>query len=134
MHKALILVFLVTAAGWAENAAGPAENKVPAGAKAVGPGTYSYTDAQGKPWIYRETPFGGVYKLAPADVAMPAAQDANPTTATELGDSVRFEHRTPFGVTVWTRKKSDLTAEERGILDTHAASRKWLEDQRTESK
>src|SRR6266571_4542414 len=67
----------------------PAELTLPAGAKLVEPGTYTFTDAQGKKWIYRQTPFG----LARAeDKPVEADPTTNlATTATEDGDMVRFE-------------------------------------------
>jgi hypothetical protein len=39
------------------------------------------------------------------------------TTATEVGDSIRFERQSPFGVYRWTRKKADLTADERKLWE-----------------
>ena len=92
-----------------------AQNKIPAGAKPLSPGFYSHTDAQGKSWIYRETPFG-VYKLAPSDVDRAGAKDTDPPAVIDLGDSVRFERKTPFGLKVWTMKKSELSEEERALI------------------
>src|ERR1022692_4310867 len=63
---------------------------LPPGAKKVEPGTYTYTDAQGKKWIYRQTPFGlskAEDKPAPEAAAAPAGVV---TTATEDGDTIRF--------------------------------------------
>src|SRR5437899_12379691 len=73
----------------------PAEITIPAGATLVEPGTYSFTDAQGKKWIYRKTPFGiARAEDKPAElVAAPAAGSA--ITATEDGDTVRFERPGP---------------------------------------
>jgi hypothetical protein len=45
---------------------------------------------------------------------MPA--QPNPVTVTDLGDSFRFERRYPFGQNVWTRKKSELNDDEKGLL------------------
>ena len=100
-----------------------AENKIPAGAAEVQPYTYSYTDAQGKQWMYRQTPFGTT-KWEASDVP-PASVPAqpNPVTASESGDQVRFERTTPFGHYVWTKKKSDLTGDEKLLLNI-AAERK----------
>ena len=95
-----------------------AEEHLPAGAKEVRPFTYSYTDAQGKTWIYRQTPFG-LTKSSAADAAQQTeVKDAGiRTKATDLGDSVRFERATPFGVSVWTKKKADLDASERALIE-----------------
>src|SRR5215831_8772961 len=72
--------------------------EIPKGAVETEPGTFHYTDAAGKKWIYRKTPWG-VARMEdkPADTAA-AAQQAAPasdTTAgikvTEEGDTVHFE-------------------------------------------
>ena len=97
----------------------PAELTLPAGAKLVEPGTYSFTDAQGKKWIYRKTPFGlsrAEDKPAePLTTAAPAA--ASVITATEDGDSVRFERPGPFGPYRWEKKKSELSHDERSAWE-----------------
>src|SRR5712664_2444802 len=77
-------------AGAKKNTAPPAELTLPAGATLVEPGTYSFTDAQGKKWIYRKTPFGlARMEDKPADTAAPAPSASIATTATEDGDIVR---------------------------------------------
>lgn len=94
---------------------------IPAGAKEVEPNIYRYTDSNGKTWNYRRTPFG-ITKWD--DAALPsqpapesAAQDkTNPVTVTDLGDSYRFEKKTPFGGATWTRKKTELTDDDKDIL------------------
>ena len=93
----------------------PAELTLPAGAKLVEPGTYTFTDAQGKKWIYRQTPFG----LARAeDKPVEAAPTTNlATTATEDGDMVRFERPGPFGIYRWQKKKAELDEDERAALE-----------------
>jgi hypothetical protein len=93
----------------------PAELTLPAGAKMVEPGTYTFTDAQGKKWIYRKTPFG-LAKLEdkPADTsATPAAPAGSEITAREDGDTVRFERPGPFGIYKWQKKKSELADDEK---------------------
>src|SRR5216684_721969 len=78
----------------------PAEIVIPAGATQIEPATYTFTDAQGKKWIYRKTPFG-IARLEdkPADTsAAPAAAAGSEITAREDGDTVRFERPGPFGV------------------------------------
>jgi hypothetical protein len=90
---------------------------LPAGAKKVEPGTYTYTDAQGKKWIYRETPFGLAKmedKPAPEAAAAPAGAV---TKATEDGDTIRFERPGPFGVYRWQKKKKDLTDDEKAAWE-----------------
>lgn len=93
----------------------PAELTLPAGAKMVEPGTYTFTDAQGKKWIYRKTPFGlARLEDKPADTsAAPAAAAGSEITAREDGDTVRFERPGPFGVYKWQKKKSELADDEK---------------------
>lgn len=93
-----------------------AAEKIPAGAKEVQPYTYSYTDAQGNNWMYRQTPFG-VTKWQEKDIPKPAFPDQpNPVTVVDLGGQVRFERQTPFGRFVWTKKKTELSCDEKGLL------------------
>lgn len=97
-----------------------AENSIPAGAKEVEPYVYSATDAQGAQWMYRQTPFG-LTKWRPSDVPPPAVKEQpNPVTAADLGDRIRFERNTPFGQYVWTTKKSELTGDEKLLLNIAA--------------
>lgn len=98
-----------------------AADKIPAGAREVEPYTYAYTDAAGHQWMYRQTPFG-VTKWQPSDVPPPrATPQSNPVTVTDLGDSFRFERRTPFAQNVWTKKKSELSADEKELLKVAGA-------------
>jgi hypothetical protein len=79
--------------------------------------SYSYTDKQGKKWTFRKTPFGIMKTLdAGTPVATPAT-DASATKAIDKGDTVRFERPGPFGVMSWEKKKTELTDDERHILD-----------------
>ena len=90
--------------------------EIPAGATQVEPFIYRYTDAQGKTWMYRKSPFG-VMKWEEKDTPQPLVQNADPIVVTDLGDSVRFARKSPFGDQVWTSKKSELSAEEKSILE-----------------
>jgi hypothetical protein len=84
-------------------------------------GTYSYTDKQGKKWIYRNSPFGVVKTVAPEpgpDARENSKQAAATTRVVDKGDTVQFERSTPFGLTKWEKKKSDLTDEERKMVDS----------------
>ena len=94
-----------------KSAAPPAAVTVPAGATMTEPGTWTYTDAKGKKWIYRQTPFG-IAKAEDKPAETPATA-VIPITATEDGDKVRFERPGPFGVYRWEKKKSELTDDER---------------------
>ncbi len=82
------------------------ELTVPAGAKEVDAYTWRHTDAQGKNWIYRKTPFGLVkYEDKGGDKI---GEDLPPgMTAVDQGDSIQFERPSPFGTYRWVRKKSE---------------------------
>jgi len=90
---------------------------IPAGATLVEPDLYRYTDSSGKTWNYRQTPFG-ITKWeegsAPASQLNPQVH-SEPVTITDLGDSYRFQRKTPFGESNWIRKKSELTDEEKAL-------------------
>lgn len=126
-----------------------AEPKIPAGAVKAEDGTYKFTDSKGKHWTYQETPFGisryedksvdptvtpfGKSKPPANAAAMPAAvpKDApkpegkDLTVAYDEGDTVRFERPTPFGTSVWRKKKTELdTAEKKLVEDQAAAAQK----------
>jgi hypothetical protein len=94
--------------------------QIPAGATESEPGTFRYTDANGKKWIYRKTPFG-VARLEETPAGKAAAPDSGlradvkssdvkggDMKATEDGDTIRFERPGPFGVYKWQKKKSEL--------------------------
>jgi hypothetical protein len=98
----------------AKQAAAPLS--IPPGAKRIEQGTYEYTDAKGKKWIYRRTPFG-VVRIEDKPEEKPAAQSAPDLKAVEDGDSIRFERQTPFGPVKWVRKKTELTEEEQAAWD-----------------
>ncbi len=128
--KTVTLILLVAALAFAEDApktkpesrsskaasAQSAPQTIPAGAVQVEPYLYRFTDSKGKTWMYRQTPFGVSKWEDKPDAAQPAAAVDDPVSATDLGDSVRFERKTPFGANQWTRKKSELTADEQAIL------------------
>ncbi|MCX6618962.1 MAG: hypothetical protein NTZ98_23055 [Acidobacteria bacterium] len=93
------------------------ETVIPKEAKQIEPYTYRYTDAQGKIWIYRKTPFGVARFPEPPPEAKPVEEIPEGMTAVEDGDSIRFERPTPFGKHRWTRKKSELTELERRVWE-----------------
>ncbi len=101
---------------------------IPAGATQVEPNLYRYTDSNGKAWNYRQTPFGisrweatsassSEETSHAAPQATPQANQAksDPVKVTDLGDSYRFERKTPFGQSTWVRKKTALTDEEKTL-------------------
>lgn len=81
--------------------------------------SYVWTDKQGKKWIYAKTPFG--ITRSPASDAPVSAPDLSTTKVVDKGDTVRFERPTPFGPMIWEKKKSDLTDDERHVLDAQNA-------------
>ena len=112
---------------------------VPKGAVESEPGTFHYTDAQGKKWIYRQTPFGVARLHDAADSDAPGSKDASQpqgglyrkpapapdlgagTKATADGDTIRFERPGPFGVYRWEKNKSDLSEMERAVWNRQLA-------------
>ena len=135
-----LLMVCVAAAIAADKAAPkkakPAPNKVqeitiPAGAVEVEPYTYRFTDAQGKKWIYRKTPFG-ISRAEEKAAADPKVEDSkkeenarliDSTTAVEDGDAIRFERSGPFGVAKWQRKKTELNEVEHAVWDRELQKR-----------
>jgi hypothetical protein len=93
---------------------------IPAGAVLAEPYLYRYTDAEGKIWFYRETPFGVVRYPEQAAVA-PQNPVADGIVATDDGDGVRFERLGPFGVYHWRRNKSELDPGEQAAWDRERA-------------
>jgi hypothetical protein len=80
-------------------------------------GTWNYTDKQGHQWVYVNTPFG----IMRTDVTDTQSKPAQPLSAAtkviDKGDSIRFEQPGPFGPIAWEKKKSDLTDQERQMVD-----------------
>ncbi len=101
--------------------------EIPKGAVETEPGTFRYTDTDGKKWMYRKTPFG-VARLEDKGTERAAEQTAtdpaNGIKATEDGDTVRFERPGPFGVYRWQKKKADLDEGERAALERSRAAAK----------
>lgn len=95
-----------------------AKSALPSGAVKIGENKWRYKDPAGKTWLYFATPFG--YSRTPeADFQSQAANQAEPAGArssirvtAETADSVTFEMPGPVGVQRWSRKKSELTADE----------------------
>lgn len=110
----------------------PPVQSIPAGAKQIEPNLYQYTDSAGKTWNYRQTPFGiskwqetatpGGPSQTPQSQPPAARPKAEPVVVTDLGDSYKFEKNTPFGRSTWTRKKSDLTDQERSLVGDQQTS------------
>ncbi len=73
------------------------------------------------------TPFGpAVPQEAAKSTEAPAkkAPDASLVKAEEKGDTITFRRKTPFGESVWTRKRQELSAQEKEILAAQPAAAK----------
>ncbi len=78
---------------------------------------WRHVDKDGKAWIYRRTPFA-INKIPEEQaIGASAAGSAAGLEARDLGDSVEFSRRTPFGTNKWVKKKSELDSTERAALD-----------------
>jgi hypothetical protein len=87
---------------------------LPAGAVKIGPYRWRYTDAQGKVWMYRDTPFG----LTRVPDQKPPEEVAPPNwKAVRIGDQIQFERPTPFGGMRWTKKEDQLDSLERKVWE-----------------
>jgi hypothetical protein len=105
------------AAPAATPAAPAKDTEIPPDAIKINDSTWQKADSQGRLWNYSKTPFG-VSKTdanAPAAAAPAPVSAAAGFTAVEQGDSVHFERDTPFGRQKWTKKKTDMTDDERAI-------------------
>jgi hypothetical protein len=93
---------------------------IPADATANADGTFSWTDKDGKKWIFVKTPFGVMRsEVTPAPAASASLTGVK---AFDEGDKVRFEQPSPFGVIRWEKKKTEMTDEERDLVTRQAAS------------
>jgi hypothetical protein len=125
------LVFVAVAAAAALCASEPVMKKdaaalrqnrpgaIPAGAVESEPGTFHYTDAQGKKWIYRPTPFGVAHwedKPVDEKTAAKTEDEFAHVKITEQDDVVKFERPSPFGTYRWEKKKSELDEKEQAAL------------------
>ena len=99
----------------------PAAVTIPAGAVETEPGTWRHTDAQGKTWNYRKTPWG-VSRVEDRGEKKEVREteqheEKAPISAVEDGDTVKFERAGPFGRYKWQRKKTELNDEEKAALE-----------------
>ena len=122
MKSILLISFVAMSFGMSLAAAdglAPATPGIPAGAVATAPYTWSYADAQGRKWTYRQTPFGIARLEDKPDpqAAADTARQAQYLKAADAGDSVRFERPGPFGTYRWQSKKTELSAVEQAAWD-----------------
>ena len=69
----------------------------------------------------KKTPFG-VTKRGPAKKTDKLAGTRD-VEVEENGDLITFRRLTPFGKQIWKRKRSELSAFEKGLLDAHHAAK-----------
>lgn len=126
----IAILTLVCGCAAAEDAAKSAKRsgepaEIPPNAVKIDANTSRYTDAQGRTWIYRRTPFG--VRRYEEKLSAPGAKASAPEApldetpvgirAREEGDVVYFERPTPFGTRRWSRKKSELSKEEKAAWE-----------------
>lgn len=122
-------LLVLPAAETKSNRKAPAPSKAansgapPANAQKQADGSYLSTDAKGKRWTHRQTPFGWARyeEQAPPANANSKTEEETTRVIEDVGDRVKFEKPGPFGTARWERKKSELTATERAVLDKHQA-------------
>jgi hypothetical protein len=89
-------------------------------------GTYHYKDKNGRKWVYMMTPMGASRWEDKGDSGKAASSGQFPSSnrfsddrnlkAIDQGETVKFVRTTPFGPQTWTKKKSELTEDERAML------------------
>ncbi len=97
-----------------------AETHIPSVATPTEDGGFRYTDANGKKWLYRNTPFG-ISKVEDKPAVAVTQRVDETVKAFDSGDNVRFEKTSPFGVSKWQKKKTELTPDEQAVLDRQKA-------------
>jgi hypothetical protein len=118
-----VLVSAAVPAGAAEpRTSGSGKLTVPKGAVESEPGTFHFVDAQGKKWIYRQTPFG-IARLEDAPESKPVTvpDPAAGAKAVADGDTIRFERPGPFGTYRWQKNRSELSEMEQAIWNQQLA-------------
>ncbi len=92
---------------------------IPADAKEVEPYFFKWTDpADGKKWMFYKGPFGITkYEDKPAPEVRYVTDQTSPIVGREDGDTIHFDWDTPLGHQHWTRKRSELSANEKAVLE-----------------
>jgi hypothetical protein len=106
-------------------AAAPASGPVsiPTDAVEVEPGLFEAKDETGKVWHYTRTPFG-VRKFPPERLKdTTAVEAARIAVLSQDGETVKFERKTPFGTTAWSKSKDKLNAAEKLALAKSAENK-----------
>jgi hypothetical protein len=109
----------------AKEAPEPPLTAIPASAVQIEPNAYRYTDPKGKKWILFQTPFGIARKEDEGQPLRKKLQETQPMQGvkiTEDGDSLKFECEGPFGTYKWSRKKTELTDQEKAAWEAQKGS------------
>ena len=106
---------------------GAVPSQPPAGAEKTADGFYRWKDAAGDWWLYKQTPFGWS-KAKEKDIeAAKRVEEKSPPIhvirVSESSDEITFEKPSPFSKSLWTKKKSELTAEETEALERWNAAK-----------
>ena len=110
-------------------------DKMPADVVEVRTDIFRQVDKNGKAWIYRRMPFG-IFKSAETEnMKQTLADPPDKQNVKELPDgTLEFTKLTPFGVGRYTRKKADLTDEEKEFWEQakarEAAAKKNVKEQK----
>jgi hypothetical protein len=79
-----------------------------------------------------QTPFGPAKKNTAAPQPPPPPSTAKPLVDVKLdGDTYTFSRQTPFGSQSWKRAKSELSSDEKKLVDAHEA---WEKKQAEKAK
>ena len=103
----------------------PPLTAIPASAVQIEPYAYRYTDAKGKKWILFQTPFGIARKEDTGEPLRKKLQETQPMQSVKIiedGDSLKFEREGPFGVYKWSKKKTELSDQEKAAWEAQKGS------------
>ena len=70
-----------------------------------------------------KTPFGPTVRQSGSEPVPPRPPDFSMIKVEEKGDTFTFRRQTPFGDSVWKRKRAELTPLERDIVAAKAAAK-----------
>jgi hypothetical protein len=109
----------------AKEAPEPPLTAIPASAVQIEPNAYRYTDSKGKKWILFQTPFGIARKEDDGQPLRKKLEETQPMRGvkiTEDGDSLKFEREGPFGIYKWSKKKTELSDQEKAAWEAQKGS------------
>jgi hypothetical protein len=126
----IISAVMSVSAVWCQTSAKPAPAKPKSATAAVSPNApppdaekindseWRSKDKSDRVWIHRRTPFGFVkVEEKPEGAASVAANENLTQVVSVAGETVNFMKPTPFGAARWSKKTSDLNAEEKEAFE-----------------